>query len=324
MNRRSILAWAGWCGAALLGPATALAQPAERPPRILVGFAPGGTTDIVARVLAEATAAPLGHRALVENRTGANGFIAAEAVARGPADGSQVLVCPMGLMTISPEMPGLQMPLDVGRDLVPIANIARSSYAVVTGAASPYRTLEELLAAARARPGALTYASAGYGQAQHLSGERLKRLAGVDLVHVPYRGAAPAAIDVIAGRADLLITNLGDVIRQIQGGQLRLLALADRAGWPEFPDAPRLPDIVPGLEVSGWFGLCGPRGLPEAAIARWTAAVRAALQDETLRRRLLESGLAPLFEDHAAFATTIGRDRAAWGEVIRAAGIRAE
>ncbi|NOG69016.1 tripartite tricarboxylate transporter substrate binding protein [Roseicella sp. DB1501] len=317
-----------WIGVVLLGAmmlaGPAAAQPADRPLRILAGYAAGGTSDIVARVVAEGVAAKLDQRPVVENRTGANGFIAAEAVVRGPADGSVVLQCPMGNMTISPEIPGMHIPIDVARDLVPVANVARSSYAVVVGARSPYRSLDEFLAAARARPGALTYGSAGIGTAQHLSGERLKRMTQIDLLHVPYRGAAPAALEVIAGRTDLLITNLGDVIRQIQGGELRLLALADAEGWPEFPDAPRLPQLVPGLEVAGWFGICGPRGMPAKAISGWADAIRAALEDPMVRKRLLDSGLTPHFEDAGTFAHTIARDRQAWGEVIRAANVRAE
>lgn len=317
-----------WIGVVLLGAMMlarpAAAQPADRPLRILAGYAAGGTSDIVARVVAEGVAAKLDQRPVVENRTGANGFIAAEAVVRGPADGSVVLQCPMGNMTISPEIPGMHIPIDVARDLVPVANVARSSYAVVVGARSPYRSLDEFLAAARARPGALTYGSAGIGTAQHLSGERLKRMTQIDLLHVPYRGAAPAALEVIAGRTDLLITNLGDVIRQIQGGELRLLVLADAEGWPEFPDAPRLPRLVPGLEVAGWFGICGPRGMPAKAISGWADAIRAALEDPMVRKRLLDSGLTPHFEDAGTFAHTIARDRQAWGEVIRAANVRAE
>ena len=317
-----------WQGAVLLGAMAlagpALAQPADRPLRIIAGFAPGGTSDIVARVVAEGVATTLGQRPVVENRTGANGFIAAEAVVRGPTDGTTVLQCPMGSMTISPEVPGMHIPIDVARDLVPVANVARSSYAVVTGARSPYRSLEALMAAARAKPNALSYGSAGIGTAQHLSAERLKRMANLEIVHVPYRGAAPAALDLIAGRIDLLITNLGDVIRQIQGGELRLLALADEAGWPEFPDAPRLPRIVPGLEVIGWFGICGPRGMPDEAVARWAEAIRASLQSPEVRKRLLDNGLAPGFEDAATFSATISRDRQTWGEAIRAANVRAE
>jgi tripartite-type tricarboxylate transporter receptor subunit TctC len=162
------------------------------------------------------------------------------------------------------------------------------------------------------------------GSAQHLTGARLAAMAGLDLVHVPYRGAAPASLDVIAGRADLLITNLGDVVRQIQGGDLRLLALADAAGVPEFASAPRLADTVPGLAVAGWFGLCGPRGMPAESIQRWADAAQRALQDPTLRQRLLENGLTPTFEGPDDFAARITRDRQAWGDTIRRANIRAE
>ncbi len=302
----------------------AIAQAQDRPPRVLAGFAPGGTGDLVARLIAEGAAQHLGVRPVVENRTGANGFIAAEAVARSTPDGSTVLQCPMGTMTISPELPGAALPVDPRTELVPVANFALSSYGVVTGARSPYRTLQELLAAARARPGGLTYASAGIGTAQHLTGARLAAMAGLDMLHVPFRGAAPAALEVIAGRVDLLITNLGDVVGQIRSGDLRLLALADREGVPEFAAAPRLPDIVPGLEVAGWFGLCGPRGMAPAAVARWADALAAALREPAIRQRLLENGLTPVIEGPDAFAGRMARDRQAWGETIRRAGIRAE
>lgn len=308
--------------ALLLLPGLAAAQ--DRPPRILAGFAPGGTGDLVARLIAEGVAPHLGARPVVENRTGANGFIAAEAVARAAPDGSTVLQCPMGTMTISPELPGAALPVDPRTDLIPVANFGLSSYGVVTGARGPFRTLEELLAAARARPGALTYASAGIGTAQHLTGARLAAMAGLDLLHVPFRGAAPAALEVIAGRVDLLITNLGDVVGQIRSGDLRLLALADREGVPEFAGAPRLPDIVPGLEVAGWFGICGPRGMAPAAVARWADAAAAALREPAIRQRLLENGLAPVTEGPDAFAARMARDRQGWGETIRRANIRAE
>ncbi len=306
----------------LLTPGLALAQ--ERAPRIIVGFAPGGTADLVGRLIAEGLSSATGTRVVVENRTGANGMIAAEMVARGPTDGSVLLQCPMGTMTIGPEMPGANLPIDPRTELVAVANVALSSYGAVTGARGPYQSFSQLVAAARARPGSITYASAGVGSAQHLTGARLAAMAGLDLVHVPYRGAAPAALDVIAGRTDLLITNLGDVMRQIQGGELRLLALADAQGVPEFASAPRLSETVPGLEVAGWFGLCGPRGMAPASIARWAEATERALQDPTLRQRLLENGLTPLVEGPDAFAARMQRDRAAWGEAIRRANIRAD
>ncbi|UPY35723.1 tripartite tricarboxylate transporter substrate binding protein [Sediminicoccus sp. KRV36] len=316
MRRALILA------ALLLAPGLAPAQ--ERPPRIVVGFAPGGTADLVARLIAEGIGQAMGMRIVVESRTGANGMIAAEYVARGPADGTTVMQCPMGTMTIGPELPGANLPIDPRTELVAVANVALSSYGAVTSARGPYQSFGALVAAARARPGSVTYASAGVGSAQHLTGARLAVMAGLDLVHVPYRGAAPAALDVIAGRADVLITNLGDVVRQIQGGELRLLALADAVGVPEFASAPRLADTVPGLEVAGWFGLCGPRGMPPASIRRWAEATERALQEPLLRQRLLENGLTPNFEGSDDFMARMQRDRAGWGEAIRRANIRAE
>lgn len=302
----------------------ARAQLPDRPLRILGGFTAGGTSDITARLIAEAVTPILEQRVVVENRTGANGFIAAEAVARGPADGSTLYQCAMGTMTISPELPGMAMSIDPRTDLVPVANVALSSYGAVVSARGPYRSMADFIAAARAKPGALTFASAGIGTAQHLTGERLRRLAGIDMLHVAYRGAAPAALDVIAGRADLLITNMGDVVRQIQGGELRLLALSDTAMSTEFPGVPQLSAVVPGLEVAGWFGLCGPRGLSEAVLRRWSGAVEKALRDEKLVRRLADNGLTAHFEDPVRFGQRMEADRRGWGETIRAAGVRAD
>lgn len=308
---------------ALMALAPLAADAQERQPRILSGFAPGGTSDLTSRLIAEGIGTALGQRPVVENRTGANGFIAAEVVARGPTDGSVVWQCSTGGMTISPELPGAVLPIDPGTDLVPVANMALSTYGAVTGARSPYRTLAEVVSAAKVRPGAISYGSAGVGSAQHLAGARLEVMAGLQMIHVPYRGAAPAALDVIAGRADLLITNLGDVVRQIQGGELRLLALGDAQGVPEFASAPRLSETVPGLEVVGWFGLCGPKNMNPDMIRAWADATERALQDPALQRRLLENGLTPNFEGPDTFAARIARERQMWGETIQRANIRA-
>ena len=296
----------------------------ERPPRILGGFAAGGTSDLVNRILAESAATTLGTRPMVEIRTGANGFIAAAEAVRGPADGHTVVQCSTGLLTISPELPGANMPVDPGRDLVPVANFAHSTQAMVVAANSPHRTAADFLAAARARPGTLTYASSGVGAVSHLSGARLEQLARVRLVHVPFRGAAPGVLEVMAGRVDTIITNLGDAAAQIRAGEMRLLAFADGIGSPAFPDVPQIAADVPGYAVSGWFGFCAPRGTPEPVLARWVEAIRAASQDAATRRRLAENGLVPRFEGPTEFARTVSADRAVWREVIRGAGIRAE
>lgn len=296
----------------------------ERTVRVIVGFAPGGAGDLVTRLAADAIGPLLGARAVVENRTGANGLIAAAEVARSGTDGNTILQCPMGMMTISPELPGAALPVDPRTELTGIANFALSTYGFVVAGNGPWRDVSQILAAARARPGTLTYASAGVGSAQHLSGELLKARAGLDITHVPYRGATPAVVDILGGRADFMITNLGDVMRQIQGGDLRLLALGDPGGSPMFPMARPVSDFIPGLEMTGWFGLCAPRTMPAEHIARWADATRRALENPVLQRRLLDNGLTPFFEPPAVLNARMVADRQRWGEVIRTARIRAE
>jgi len=307
--------------AALLG-FPALAQ--ERTVRVISGFAPGGAGDLMARLIAEYVPPLMGARGVVENRTGANGLIGAEVVARSAPDGTTVLQCPMGSMTITPNLPGAALPVDPRTELTGVANVALSTYALVVAARGPHQSVEGLLAAARARPGGLTYASAGVGSAQHLSGELLKARTGLDIVHVPYRGAALAIVDILGGRTDFMITNLGDVMRQITGGELRLLAMGDDRGSPLFPDARPISAWVPGLQMAGWFGICGPKGMSAESLARWSEATRRALANPAFRERLLSNGLTPNFEDTATFNARIASDLRAWGEVIRAAGLRGD
>ncbi|MDB5374552.1 MAG: tripartite tricarboxylate transporter family receptor [Belnapia sp.] len=295
----------------------------DRPVRVLVGFPAGGTGDLTARLIAEMAAAAFGQNAVVENRTGANGAIAAEAVARSGSDGLTVLQCPMGTMTIAPNLPGQRLPVDVVTELVPVANLALSTYGLVVAAGHRIQDVAGLLAEARARPGALTFASAGIGSAQHLSGELLKRLAGIDIVHVPYRGGAPAIVDMLGGRVDFFITNLGDVAGPLRDGALRLLAVADDTGHPNFP-APKLSASVPGFSIAGWFAACAPRTMPPEAIAAWAGAIRAGLDRPEWRKRLLDNGLTPNFEPPATLAARMEANRDQFRELIQGAGIRAE
>ncbi|BDG73211.1 Bug family tripartite tricarboxylate transporter substrate binding protein [Roseomonas fluvialis] len=300
----------------------AMAQ--DRTVRVISGFAAGGAGDLMARLIAEYVPPLMGARGVVENRTGANGLIGAEVVARSAPDGNTVLQCPMGSMTITPNLPGAAMPIDPRTELTGVANVALSTYALIVAARGPHQDVPGLLAAARARPGGLSYASAGVGSAQHLSAELLKARAGVDIVHVPYRGATPAVVDILGGRIDFMITNLGDVMRQITGGELRLLALGDDAGSPLFPNARPISAFVPGLQMAGWFGICGPRAMSAESLAQWSDGTRRALENPQLRERLLANGLTAQFEATAPFNARIARDLQSWGEVIRAAGVRGD
>jgi tripartite-type tricarboxylate transporter receptor subunit TctC len=307
--------------------AVAFALPAaaqDRTIRVISGFAAGGAGDLMARLIAEYVPPLMGARGVVENRTGANGLIGAEVVARAAPDGNTVLQCPMGSMTITPNLPGASLPVDPRTEMTGVANVALSTYALVVAARGPHQDVPGLLAAARARPGGLTYASAGVGSAQHLSAELLKARAGLDIVHVPYRGATPAVVDILGGRTDFMITNLGDIMRQVTGGELRILAMGDDAGSPLFPNVRPISAFVPGLQMAGWFGICGPRGMNADSLARWSEATGRALQNPQFRERLLANGLTPNFEDTRTFNARIANDLRSWGEVIRAAGVRGD
>lgn len=290
----------------------------DKPLLIIVGQAAGGSSDQIARFSAEAVAASMGQRIVVENKPGLNGIIGADIVARGNPDGHTIYQCPMSTMSISGQLIGAKVPLDPGAELVPISNLVLSSYALVVPTASPHRSVADIVAAARARPGQLSFASPGPGSAQHLSGVMMQRIAGIELIHVPYKGAAPALIDVIGGRVDFMITNLGDAARQVQAGQLRLLAQGDPLRYPQYADLPRIADTLPGFEVTGWFGFCGPKAMPAEAIRRWDEAFRAVMNDPVFVKRLQDAGFAPQYESTEPFARRLEADRRRWLEVIQA------
>ncbi len=296
----------------------------ERTVRILSGASAGGSSDMATRLLAEGISPILGVRAVVENKTGANGIVAATETARSAADGSTMFVCPMSTMSITPQLIGSTFPVDPGTELVPLANVALSSYGFIVAANSPYRSVQDVVAAAKARPGQVSFASAGVGSAQHLQGELLKQKTGTDMVHIPYRGATPAILDILAGRVDFMITNMADLTRQVQAGALRLLAISDDEPFPLFPDVPPMSRLIPGFNVVGWFALCVPKATPPELAASIEAAVKRAMTDPTLTRRMAEGGLTPRFEDRAAITRRLAEDRRTWREVIQAVNLRAE
>ena len=295
----------------------------DRPIRLVVGYAAGGTTDLVGRIVSEQMGTVLGQRFVVENRTGAGGAIGAQTVARSTPDGYTLFQCTSGSITVNPVLPGVAQPVDVTTEIIPVANNALSQYGVVVNPASRYRNLRDIVDAARARPGTISYGSAGVGSMQHLAIERLAHMTNVEFSHIPYRGAAPAVVDLVSGRFDFTITNLADMVSQIRGGTLRLIGIADATGSPLFPETPSSQATVPNFEVTSWYGLCGPRGMPREAIAALGAAARQALADPAVRQRLVENGLIPTFEDAETFGARITADRERWRQVIRAANIQA-
>ncbi|MBL6456661.1 tripartite tricarboxylate transporter substrate binding protein [Belnapia sp. T6] len=319
ITRRALLA------APALLPAAARADwvPAG-PIRILVGFAPGGTADITARIAQEAVQRRTGQTLVVENRSGALGFIAAQAVARAPADGLILGIVIMGMLGVAPVVPGSGIPFDVDRELSLVCNLTGTPMALISRPDAPWRDVAGLVAWARARPGEVTYASTGNGSTNQLAAEHFATEAGLRLTHVAYRGGAPAALDVAAGRVDLLFANIAEVAEMIRGGKVQALGLAAAHPSPLAPEMPLLTRDYPALDMNNWFGLAGPAGLPTPVTEALGRLFIGAMTDPQTRAVLAARGLDPLPEPAAAFAARIAADRARWSRVVAAGNIRAD
>ncbi|MGG5809562.1 Bug family tripartite tricarboxylate transporter substrate binding protein [Falsiroseomonas sp. CW058] len=305
------------------GPAVpALAQPVSaRPLRLVVPFPPGGTADLLGRLAAREIETRLGQPVVVENRAGAGGAVGSEAVARGPADGSTLVLSNIASQAIGPAV-NRNIAYDSVRDFTHVGLIAAVPSAIAVSAAGPFRTLAELVARARTAPGAVRFASNGVGTSSHVKLELLKRAAGVDITHVPYRGSAPAVTDVIAGQVEGLIAAVPDIGNN---DRLRLLAVtvAERASrWPEVPGVAELG--FPTLVATNWFGLSGPAGFPPEAAQRINAALVAGLNTPELTERLAGLGAAPNRMTPAEYSAMVAAEVPRWAEIARSADIRAE
>ncbi len=302
-------------------PARAAAWP-ERPVRILVGFPPGGPTDLVARLVATGLSAAWGQQVIIENRGGANGTIATDAVAKSAPDGHTLLFSGNNIVMNT----GLyQLPYDMLRDFTPLGMVAFSPNVLWAGPNQALNTLAEVVAAARARPGELGYASTGNGGNGHFGGETLKRALGIDITHIPYRGTAPALQDVLAGRVALFMQTIVGAIGPYRNGQLRPIVAFGRRRVAELPDIPTLDEL--GFEVpdSGtWYGLLGAAGTPAPLVARIAQDLHGITQQAAFRARLAEQATVPDWLPPAEFAARIRSEVPAWAEVARASAMRAE
>jgi len=296
----------------------------EGPVKIVVGFQPGGIGDTVARLFSDAVQKQMNQRVIVENKSGANGMIAFEAAARGKADGVALVQCTTGPMGVSPVLPGLVLPIDMNKDLQPVARFLQANWGIAVPKNSPYATLGDLIADAKAKPGKLNYGHSGVGSLQQLAAEWLAVKAGIKMQGIAYRGTGPTVLELMGGRLDLVVTSLGDFSGQAKAGELRVLTLIDDVGSPQFPNAPQASATLPGYAVTGWIGVCGPRGLPASAIRWWENATVQALNDPDLHKRLPDYGLSPGYEDAATFGKTIMAEQARWKGVIDASNIKAE
>ena len=320
MLRRSLLA--GSAAAAAFGGA-AQAQ-IKGDVRIFCGFPPGGTADLLCRLLADSTGPVIGQKMIVETKTGASGFIANEAVAKSPPDGQTILLAAMAAFCVAPVMPGQKLPIDVDKDLTPISNIAGVYNMLVVGKHVTLRSVPDIIDYAKKNPGKLSYASAGNGTSQHLAGELFKKMAGVDLLHIPYRGGAPAIQDMVAGNVDLMLGNMPEFLGQIGGKNLIPIAFGSPKPSPMFADLPLISKWVPGFEVVNWFGIFGPSGMPKDVIEHWNKSLATAVAKPDMQKRFLDSGMDTLTGPTAQLAQVIAKDRAKWSEVIKAAGMRAD
>ncbi len=292
----------------------------DRPVRLIVPFPPGGSNDIVARFLAEALRERLGQPFLVENRSGAGGNIGADAVAKSTPDGYTLLLSAPPALVINEHL-YRSMPFDPGRDLMPVALVASVPVVLIVPSSSPVTSLAELIALAKREPGRLSFGSSSVGGTNHLAGELLKSMAGIDIVHVPYRGAAPAMTDLIAGRLQLYFDNMPGVLPQLRDGRVRALAVAGARRASILPDLPTMAEAgLPGFEASSWFGLAAPAGTPPALVQRINAAVQEALATPALRAQLATAGAEPGALDVEGFARFVSAERERWGQVVRASG----
>jgi tripartite-type tricarboxylate transporter receptor subunit TctC len=324
VQRRTFVGAGSAAALGVLAGTPAQAQKITGDARILCGFPPGGTADLLCRILADAVKSEIGQNVIVETKSGASGFIANEPVATAPPDGRTVGLAAMAALCVSPVMPGQKLPINVDTDLTPIANIAGVYNMLVFGKQVPFKTVPEMIAYAKANPGKLTYASAGNGTSQHLAGELFKKMAGVNIVHVPYRGGAPAIQDIVAGNVQMMFGNMPEFLGQIAGGNLIPIAFGSPRVSPLFPNLPLMSSFLPGYEVVNWFGIFGPKALPADLVDAWNKALRAAVAKPEVQKRFVESGMDTVIGSPQQLKDTIVADRKKWQEVIQAAGMRAD
>ena len=292
--------------------------------RFLCGFAPGGNADLLCRLIAESARSEIGQNIIVENKTGAGGFIANETLANAPPDGRTIGLAAMAAMCVSPVLPGLKLPINVDVDMTPIGPVANVYNILVFAKSAPFRTVPELIEAAKKNPGKLTYASAGNGTSQHLAGELFKKMAGVDLLHVPYRGGAPAIQDMVSGNVQMMFGNLPEFLGQLSAGNLIPIAFGGASRAPAFPNVPLMSQFLPGYRVDNWFAVFGPRNLPADLVDLWNKVLRTALAKPEIQKRYAENAMEIFTGSPAELKATIASDRKKWQEIIQSVGMKNE
>ncbi len=293
----------------------------QRPVKVIVPFAAGGNTDGLARLISQHLSEVFGQQFVVENRAGAGGAIAAEFVARSPADGYTLFVSALPQIAIVPAM--TKVPYDPVKDFIPISNIATNPFVLAVHPGMPAKSLAEFIDYVRARPAQLSYASAGVGSVTHLSMALFLKMAGLEMIHVAYKGNAPAMSDVIAGHVVAMFTNLSDALPQSAAGGIRLLAVSGETRVAQIPDVPTVKESgFPQFKTLTWNGLMAPRGTPPAIIAALAKEVARAVKDPKIVERFASYGVDPLGNSPEEFAAMIASDITLWTDAVNAAGVK--
>jgi tripartite-type tricarboxylate transporter receptor subunit TctC len=321
LRRRQFLHLAASAAALAAASRTATAQAyPTRPVRMVVGFPPGGSQDIQARLVGQWLSERLGQPFVIENRPGAGGNIGTEAVVRAPADGYTLLV--VGTPNVINATLYDKLNFNFIRDIAPVATISRESYVLDVNPGLPAKTVPEFIAYAKANPGKINIASSGNGTGVHVAGELFKLMTGVNMVHVPYRGAVPALTGLLSGEVQVMFGTLSSSIEYIRTGKLRALAVTTAARSPALPDIPTVADFVPGFEASGWYGVGAPKNTPAEIVGKLNSEINAALADAGLRSRIADLGGVTLSMRPADFGKLIAEDTEKWAKVVKFAGAK--
>jgi len=325
LTRRHLLATAGAITAAATLSEAAAENYANQPIHILVGYAAGGGVDIVARLLQEPMKLALRQPIVIENRTGASAMLATVAVAKAPPDGYTLLMAASGEVAINHFLFKEKMSYDPVKELVPIAMIGIVPCVVVVADASPVRNPKELIAYAKANPGKLSFSSSGIGNPQQLAGELMNSMAGIQVLHVPYRGSAPAVTDVATGAVTMSFSSLAAALPLIQAGKIRAVAVTSRERMPQLPDVAPLSEGAPGLadyELLNWFAMFGTAGTPLDIVERLNGIVNTVLEDPAIADKLLPQGIVPKPMKAAEFKAFVDSERTKFGKIVEQANIK--
>ena len=310
--------------AMLTAGAAAFAQSSfpSRPVRIFVPYAAGGAVDILARTLGDVVSKQWGQPVVIENRPGAGGVIASQALVTSPPDGYTLIVVASGHATNPFLYP--KIPYDTFKDFTPISLLASSPNVLLVRADSPFKTLADMIAQAHAKPGSLSFAHAGTGTSTHLAGELLKSLAKIDLNAIPYKGGAPAINDLLGGQIPMSFNNGPESVPQLEAGTLRALAVTTASRASLLPNVPSMAETVPGYDTEVWWGLLGPAGMPRDLVEKLSHDFLAALNTEAVKERLTKLGASPIGSSPQTFDAKIRADYKKWGPIIEAAGMKVE